>query len=154
MARLVSHNAGQFCIGKGVAEVVGEHHSAASPQISGRNTVMVKEQLDSSHTTPLLKLRNLSQNELGTAKEVAPAYTMGSNVIRQVGQSLGPELGGEDRNIDGEKMALHVVGRSRARRRPGAVKFRYVLSVLADHAAILRQNVLDLLSAHSRGECQ
>ena len=102
---------------------------------------MVKEQLDSGHPTPVLKLGNLSQNELGTAEEVAPAYTMGSNVTRQVGQSLGPELGGEDRNTNGEKTALHVLGRSRARRCPGEVQFRYLLSVLADRAAIFWQNV-------------
>src|SRR4030095_5804020 len=106
---------------------------------------MVKEQLDSGHAPPVLKLGSLSQNELRTAVEVAPAYTMGSNVIGQVGQSLGPELGGEDRNIDSEKTALHVTGRSRARRRPGEVQFRYVPSVLADRAAIFWQNVPELL---------
>lgn len=115
---------------------------------------MVKEQLDSGHATPVLKLGNLSQNELSTAEEVAPAYTMGSNVTRQVGQSLGPELGGEDRNIDGEKTALHFTSRSRSRRCPGEVEFRYVLSVLADPAAIFRRNVPDLLPPQSRGECQ
>ena len=43
---------------------------------------MVKEQLDSGHATPVLKLGNLSQNEFGTAVEVA-------RLIRWARTSLG-----------------------------------------------------------------